>query len=74
MKEAFISPPVLALPNFCLPLVVESDASATKIGAVLMQNRHPIAYISQELKNPEKVASTYEKEMLGILFAIKKWR
>jgi len=39
-----------------------------------MQKGYPIAYISQELKNPEKWVSAYEREMLGILFATKKWR
>ena len=64
----------MALPNFHLPFTIECDASATRIGAVLMQNHHPIAFISQELKNPEKLASAYERKMLAILFAIKKWR
>jgi len=40
--------------------VVECDAAAARIGAVLMQKGHPIAYISLELKNPEKVSSAYE--------------
>jgi len=37
-------------------------------------HNHPIAFISQELKKTERVASTYEREMLNILFATKKWR
>jgi len=61
-EEALTSPPVLALPNFSIPFVIESDASATRI-VVLMQNHHPIAYISQELKNPDKVASAYERDV-----------
>jgi len=54
--------------------VIECDASSARIGSVLMQNNHPIAYISQELKKSAKVSSAYEREMLVILFAIKKWR
>lgn len=73
-KEALTSPPILALANFSLPFVVECDASATRIGDILMQNNHPIAYISQEVQNPERVASAYEREMMAILFAVKKWR
>jgi len=34
-----------------------------------MQRNHPIAYISQELKDPEKHLSAYEREMLGIILA-----
>ena len=62
LKVALTSPPVLALPHFSIPFVIESDASATRIGAVLLHNHHPIAYISQELKNPDKVASAYERD------------
>ena len=71
---ALATPPVLALPNFSLPFVIACDASASRIGAVLMQNHHPIAYISQELRSSNKLASAYEREMLGILFVVKKWR
>jgi len=74
LKEALSSPPVLALLNFSLPFVVECDVSATRICVVLIQNNHPIAYINQKLKNPEKIALAYEGEMLGSLFAVKKWR
>jgi len=66
------SPPDLALSNFNETFIIECDASETRIGAVLMQKGHPIAYISQELKNPEKCTSAYEREMLGIFLATKK--
>jgi len=39
-----------------------------------MQKHHPIAYISQELKNSNKVVSAYKREVVGILFAIRNWR
>jgi len=39
-----------------------------------MQRIHPIAFTSQELKQPEKHISAYEQEILGILLATKKWR
>jgi len=74
LKIALTNPPVLALPNYTSPFVIECDASATRIGAVLMQDNHPIAYISQELRDSSKYASAYEREMLGLLLAIKKWR
>ena len=74
LKFALTNPPVLALPNYNSPFVIECDASASRIGAVLMQENHPIAYISQELKTSNKYASAYEREMLGLLLATKKWR
>lgn len=53
--------PVLALPDFNQTFVLEVDACKVGVGAVLMQNKRHIAYMSQALSVKHQGLSTYEK-------------
>ncbi|CAO2206554.1 unnamed protein product [Urochloa humidicola] len=74
LKKALTSAPVLALPNFTKPFTIETDASASGVGAVLMQDNHLIAYLSKALGIKAQALSTYEKECLALIMAVTKWK
>lgn len=44
LKAALAYAPVLALSNFSVPFIVQTGASGYAMGAVLLQNDHPIDY------------------------------
>ena len=69
-----ISCPILALPDFSKPFVVECDASGGGVGAILKRGQHPIAFESRKLQPNEKLYSIYDKEMLAIMHALAKFR
>jgi ribonuclease HI len=72
LKKA-MSSAVLVVPNFSKPFYIETDACGTGVGAVLMQDGHPLDYISKALGPKSQGLSTYEKEYLAILLA-QQWR
>ena len=74
LKEVMSNAPVLATPDFSKPFIIECDASRFGIGAVLMQQGHPIAFESRKLNKREHLKSTYNKEMPAIMHALAKWR
>ena len=74
LKAAMTSAPVLSLPDFNKTFCIENDASDIGIGAVLIQDSHPIAFFSQKLGPRRRVASAYHKELFAIVEAIQKWR
>jgi hypothetical protein len=74
LKEVMTNPPVLGLPDFSKSFIIECDASGEGIGAVLMQEGRPLAYISRGLKGKSLALSTYEKELLALVMAVRKLR
>lgn len=67
-------PPVLAMPNFNLPFVIETDASGYGVGAILLQEGRHVAYFSKILGIKAQQKSIYEKKLITICLAVMKWK
>lgn len=74
LKKKLTEAPILKLPNFEEKFQLFTDASGVGLGAVLEQSNHVVAYASTKLKEHEKNYTTYEKEALALVWAIKKFR
>ena len=79
LKRCMINYPVLQLPDFSLPFIVQVDASERALGAILSQkdeegSEHPVVYASRKLLDRESKLSTTEKECLGLVWAIDLFR
>ena len=78
LKRAMATAPVLHYPDFDQQFVITTDASLTALGAVIEQDfgngLQPIAYASRKLSPQECRYSPYERELLGMVWAIGQWR
>ena len=70
LKTTMTTVPVLALPDFSIPFIVENDASGHGLGAVLMQGQWPIAYYNYVLSAQSRHKSIYEWELRAIVFTM----
>ena len=66
--------PILRLPDFTKQFMVTTNASLIAVGGILQQDQgdglQPIAYASKKLNSTEMRYSAYERELLGIVWAI----
>lgn len=78
LKEILTEAPVLRLPDFERPFIIEVDASQNGIGACLMQREDesnkdsqlmPVGYASKLFTKNERKLPTNTREALGLLFA-----
>ena len=55
MKEVISNCPIVALPNFSKPFVLECDALGEGIGVVLKKGKHLIDFKSRNIQPHEKI-------------------
>ena len=76
LHNAVCKTPVLKLPDFGKPFVVEPDASDLAVGAVLLYKYddrfHPVAYFSKKYLPAERNYAPHDKESLAIFKACIK--
>ena len=70
--------PILALPDWSKPFVLDTDASDTGIGAILSQmhgnEEHLVAYASRTLSKPERNYCITKKELLAVVVFLEQFR
>lgn len=78
LKNALSDSIILQYPDFQKAFILNTDASDTAVGGVLAQTYEsvdkPLCYISRGLTCTEQNYSTYEKELLAVVFCLKKCR
>ncbi|MBW0496439.1 hypothetical protein O181_036154 [Austropuccinia psidii MF-1] len=78
LKEAFTNAPILSHFHPSLPIIVETDPPDYALGAALSQlsdsGKHFIEFDSCKLCPEELNYEIHEKEILGIVWAVKRWR
>lgn len=78
IKSVLANDPVLKLPDPSKTFVLRTDASSVGLGSVLMQFHgdiaHPVAYAGRTLLPAERNYSVIERECLGIVWAVNKFK
>lgn len=73
LKDLCSKDPVLRFFDPTKPVEIHSDASSSGLGAVLIQEDHPVAYSSRSLTETEMRYAQIEKEMLSIVHGCTKF-
>ncbi|GJV64707.1 putative reverse transcriptase domain-containing protein [Tanacetum coccineum] len=74
LKQKLYEAPILTLPEGNDNFVVYCHASHQGLGAVLIQKKKVIAYVSRQLKPNEENYTTHDLELGAVVFALKIWR
>ena len=73
VKKLVTSSPILKFYDVNEEVTVQADASEKGLGATLLQNGQPVAFISRALTKTEQTYAQIEKECLAIVFACERF-
>jgi hypothetical protein len=79
LKRKLVEPPILKFLDWSRKFHINIDVSALDVGAILIQLAddaidHPNVYASRKLNKAERNYSNTEREALGMVFALQKFR
>ena len=63
--------PVLQLPTFDRPFLVDCDTSGIGFGAVLRQGEEALAFFSRPFTARHLKLDVYERELIGLVQAVR---
>jgi hypothetical protein len=74
LKTALATAPVLQLPDFSKPFIVDCDASGAGFSVVLHQDAGPLAFFSRVVTSHHAKLAAYEYELIGLVKAVRHWQ
>ena len=73
VKTLISRAPVLAYYDSTAELILQCDASNKGLGAALLQHGKPMVFVSRALTNTERHYAAIEKEMLAVVWSLKRF-
>jgi transposase InsO family protein len=79
LKAALTSAPLLVMPDFSKPFILQTDASNVGVGAILSQSddqgeEHVIAYASKALNSAQRNYTVTDQELYAVVYGVKQFR